>query len=222
MIRTSLFAALLGSVLSTGALAQTTATSAAPLKDKEAVTFNEIERGFYVRIGGGPFFVLNPPAVATSDGGNGLRPFSSGQMAQLEAGIDLSPTISAGVFVMGSANREGSNYQGVPPKGVTLGTATGDFSTLVPGATLKASVLGFADAQGTQRTWIYVRGGVGFVRFFPAALLGSSDVLIFAGPGIEYFTRLRHFSIGVEVTGSFLALSQTFAFAVTPMLRYAF
>ena len=35
-------------------------------------------------------------------------------------------------------------------------------------------------------------------------LLPDSDILVFAGPGVEYYTRLRHFSVGLEVTGSYL------------------
>jgi hypothetical protein len=47
-------------------------------------------------------------------------------------------------------------------------------------------------------------------------------VLIFAGPGIEYYTRLRHFSIGLEADFLFFALTQSIGFTVTPMLRYVF
>ena len=45
---------------------------------------------------------------------------------------------------------------------------------------------------------------------------------IFAGPGIEYFTRLRHFSIGLEATGSYLVNTGTIGFSVSPNLRFAF
>ena len=48
------------------------------------------------------------------------------------------------------------------------------------------------------------------------------SVLVFGGPGIEYYTRLRHFSFGVEITGSYLVNSGAFGFAITPTLRYAF
>ena len=64
--------------------------------------------------------------------------------------------------------------------------------------------------------------GGGFVLYQPKSLLPGADVLVFAGPGIEYFTRLRHFSIGFEADFIFMALSQSFGFTVTPMLRYAF
>jgi len=67
----------------------------------------------------------------------------------------------------------------------------------------------------------YARGGVGYAKFYPTELL-SPDALLFAGPGIEYFTRIRHFSVGFEVTGSYLVKSKTFGFALAPNLRYAF
>ena len=85
----------------------------------------------------------------------------------------------------------------------------------------RLSLAGISDANDVKRTWFYLRGGAGYAKFYPAALL-SPDALLFAGPGIEYFTRIRHFSIGFEVTGSYLLNSKTFGFALAPNLRYAF
>jgi hypothetical protein len=102
------------------------------------------------------------------------------------------------------------------------GTASGDFSTLVPGAVVRAHLVGFADSQEVKRTFFYVRGGAGYAVFSPKQLLPDSDILVFAGPGVEYYTRLRHFSVGLEVSGNYLINSGSFGFAVTPNLRYAF
>ncbi|WP_257458124.1 adventurous gliding motility protein CglE [Archangium lipolyticum] len=179
--------------------------------DRPAETFNEIERGLYFSVFGGPSFIVNPPASA------GPRPFSPGQMAQVEVGVDIGERLSLGLFVMGASNRAGSDYVGY-----SGGAASGDFSMLVPGAVVRAHLVSFADAQEVKRTWIYVRGGAGYALFRPKQLLPDPDILVFAGPGLEYYTRLRHFSVGIEVTGSFLVKSQSFGFAVTPNLRYAF
>jgi hypothetical protein len=179
--------------------------------DRPAETFNEIERGLYFSVFGGPSFIVNPPAS------EGPRPFSSGQMAQVEVGVDIGERLSLGLFVLGSSNRAGSDYVGN-----SGGTASGDFSMLVPGAVVRAHLVGFADVQEVKRTWIYVRAGAGYALFRPKQLLPDPDILVFAGPGLEYYTRLRHFSVGIEVTGSFLVKSQSFGFAVTPNLRYAF
>jgi hypothetical protein len=199
------------SVLAMPALALAQAPSASSMKDRPAETFDEIERGFYFSVLGGPSFVVNPPASS------GPRPFSSGQMAQVEFGLDIGERLSLGLFVLGASNRAGSDYVGN-----SGGTASGDFSTLVPGAVVRAHLLGFADSQEVKRTFFYLRGGAGYALFSPKQLLPDSDILVFAGPGVEYYTRLRHFSVGLEVTGNYLINSGSFGFAVTPNLRYAF
>ncbi len=184
----------------------------APAKDKEAVVFDEIERGFFLGVTGGAHFVLNPPAVE-----GGARPFSPGQTATVEVGYELGERLALSAFLMGTVNRAGAEYVGH-----SGGTASGDFSALIPGASARVNAVGFNDAQGVERTWLYLRGGAGLVMFSPKTLLPDPDVLVFAGPGVEYFTRLRHFSIGLEATGSYLVTSGTIGFAVTPNLRYAF
>jgi hypothetical protein len=198
-------------VVPTLARAQQPASAANPVKDREAETFDEIERGLYFAVGGGPFFIANAPAS------QGPRPFSTGQMAQVEVGYDIGERLSAGLFVMGAANRAGSDYVGD-----SGGAASGDFSTLVTGATVRAHLVGFADNQEVKRTFIYARAGAGLAMFSPKLLLPDSDIMVFVGPGVEYYTRLRHFSVGVEVTGSYLVSSGSLGFAVTPNLRYAF
>ncbi|MDY7229818.1 adventurous gliding motility protein CglE [Hyalangium rubrum] len=191
--------------------AQESSPAANPVKDRPAESFDEIERGLYFSVQGGPSFLVNPPAD------EGPRPFSTGQMAMVEVGVDLGERLSLGLFVMGAVNRAGSDYIGN-----SGGAASGDFSSLVPGATLRANLKGFADNQEVQRTFIYARAGAGFAMFSPKLLLPDSDILVFAGPGVEYYTRLRHFSVGLEVTGSYLVSSGTFGFAIAPNLRYAF
>jgi hypothetical protein len=194
-----------------GAQSSSPSVSAAPVKDRPAVTFDEIERGVYFAVLGGPSFVVNPPAS------EGPRPFSSGQMAQVELGVDLGQRLSLGLFVMGAVNRAGADYVGN-----SQGAASGDFSMVVPGAVLRAHLVGFADNQEVKRTWIYARAGAGYAMFTPKKLLPDSDILVFAGPGVEYYTRLRHFSVGLEVTGNYLVSAGSFGFAVAPNIRYAF
>jgi hypothetical protein len=193
------------------ALALPALANAQAAGDRPAETYEEIERGVYFSVLGGPLFIVNPPASS------GPRPFSPGQMAEVELGVDLGERLSIGLFLRGSVNRAGSEYTGNSD-----GAASGDFSTLVPGAVLRVRLASFPDAQDVPRTWIYARGGAGYALFWPKALLPDSDILVFAGPGVEYYTRLRHFSIGIEVTASFFVKSQSFGFAVTPNLRYAF
>ena len=180
--------------------------------DTQEPGISEIERGAFLGVFGGASFVTNPPAA---DGAK--RPFSAGQTAGIELGYELGSHLAVSLFVSGSVQREGSDYIGK-----SGGSASGDFSLLTPGAALRFSAVGFADDQGVKRTWLYLRGGVGYVMFNPKALLPDSDFLVFAGPGLEYYTRLRHFSIGVELVGTMLAKSKAFGFSLTPTLRYAF
>jgi hypothetical protein len=199
-------------VLGVPALASAQSPAANPVNDRPAEKFDEIERGLYFGVQGGAFFILNPPA----DEG-GVRPFSSGQVAQVEVGVDLGERLSLGAFVLGAVNRAGSDYVGK-----SGGAASGDFSTLAFGGTARVHLKGFADSQEVQRLFIYARAGAGLAMFSPKLLLPESDILVFAGPGVEYYTRLRHFSVGVEVTGNYLVSAGSIGFAVTPNLRYAF
>jgi|GEM_PF-271005 len=200
------------------------------VKDKPQTTFNEIERGFYIGINAGFWSLINPPANVSFTTGGGLtndkaskQYFSGGQTAQVELGFDFHERVSAAIFIQATSNRMGSDYTGKSQDPITgVSKASGDFSTVIPGALVRIGIYGFQDSQEVKRTWIYVRLGAGYVLYQPRALLPISDVLIFAGPGVEYFTRLRHFSIGLEANFVLMALTQSFGFTVTPMIRYAF
>lgn len=192
------------------------AQAAAParrLEDKKAVTYNEIERGFFFEARGGFWGVLNPPVLA-----GGRTYFSAGQAIGLDMGFDIGERISPSIFLLASANRMLSDYTGLS----TTGAASGDFGAMTPGAAVKVRLVGFSDAQDVQRTWLYVRGGAGVVFYSPSSLLPGIDVMITAGPGIEYFTRLRHFVIGLEANFNFMALTQSMGFSILPTVKYAF
>ena len=173
---------------------------------------DEVERGFYLGVNAGAFYLLNAPGAAGTP-----RPASLGQQAQVELGYDLGDRLSIGLFLTGTANKAGSDYLGY-----SNGAASGDFSALVPGAVARFHALGFKDGQGVERTWVYLRAGAGYAMFFPRQLLPDADILVFGGPGVEYYTRLRHFSVGIELTGTFLVNSGAMGVSVTPNLRYAF
>jgi hypothetical protein len=207
------------------------------LKEKPPPPLNEIEHGFYIGITAGFWSLINPPANTSLKLDNGTtcsltttppcgskQYFSGGQTAQVELGWNFGERLSIGIFVQGTANRMGSDYTGKSqdPKNGGAPAASGDFTTVIPGANVRIGIVGFSDSQDVKRGWLYVRAGAGFVLYPPKALLPGPDVLVYAGPGLEYFTRLRHFSIGLEADFVFMALSASFGFTVTPMLRYAF
>ena len=180
--------------------------------DRPALKYAEIERGFFFGVQAGPFFLLKAPGPEGS-----IRPFSSGQMVQVELGFDIGQYVTLGLFGMGAHNRAGTDYIGF-----SSGEATGDFTSLAGGGVLRGKFVGFEDAQGVKRTWLYLRAGAGYALFRPEQLLPDSDILVFAGPGVEYYTPLRHFSVGLEVSGTMLVRSKSMGFTVSPNLRYAF
>ena len=191
------------------------AQTAAPsrLEDKKAITYNEIERGFFFEGRGGFWGVINPPTLA-----GGFSEFSAGQAIGLDMGFDIGERVSPSIFLLAAANRMSSRYTGLN----TTGAASGDFGAIIPGAAVKVRLAGFKDSQEVNRTWVYLRGGGGVVFYSPNSLLPGIDVLVTAGAGLEYFTRLRHFVIGLEANFNFMALTGSFGFSVLPTVKYAF
>jgi hypothetical protein len=182
------------------------------LEDKKGTQINEIERGLYFEARGGFWGTINPPAAAGSK-----TYFSAGQAVELDLGFDIGERVSPSLFLLVSANKMGSDYTGF-----SGGAVSGDFGALIPGVGVKVRLVGFPDSQGVTRTWIHARVAAGVVLYNPTALIDQLDVLVSAGPGIEYFTKLRHFSIGLEANFNFMALTRTFGFSVLPTVKYSF
>ena len=205
---------LLGVVVALASSLAVAQTAAAPrLEDKKALSYNEIERGFFFEGRGGFFGVINPPHLS-----GGANYFSAGQAIGLDMGFDIGERVSPSLFLLASANRMLSDYVGLS----TNGAASGDFGAIMPGAAVKVRLVGFADSQEVQRTWIYVRAGGAVVFYSPRSLLPTLDVLVTGGVGLEYFTRLRHFVIGLEANFNFFALTQSLGFSILPTVKYAF
>jgi hypothetical protein len=210
--------AVLGTMAPRLALAQSQGVGAAPLIAKE-VPADEIERGFYVGVDVGLSFLGGLPAAAGTP-----SPSSLGMTLRLEVGYDIGTHFTVNVFGAFASYRAGSEYIGY-----SGGQASGDFTQLIPGVAFRFNALGFADGQGVQRTWLYIKAGAGWAFFQPGGLFTAnpatssySALYAFAGVGVQYYTHLRHFSIGLEVDASFLGKSSNWGFLVTPNIRYAF
>jgi hypothetical protein len=210
--------AVLGAIAPALALAQSQAVSAAPLLEKEAPV-DEVERGFYLGADVGVSYLGSLPAQAGTP-----SPSSWGMMLRLEAGYDIGRYLTVSVFGAFAAYSAGSEYIGY-----SEGLASGAFTQLIPGVAVRFNALGFADGQGVQRTWLYVKAGAGWAFFQPQALFTTtpatssySSFYAFAGVGVQYYTHLRHFSIGLEVDATYLGKSKDWGFQVTPNVRYAF
>ncbi|MCA3013494.1 MAG: adventurous gliding motility protein CglE [Myxococcaceae bacterium] len=187
-----------------------------PLEDRKAVTYSEIERGLFFGVSGGFWGTINPPA-----GSGSAQYFSPGQAALLELGYDIGERVSPALFFLATSNRMGSDYTGTYRDMTGGAVRSGDYGSIAPGLGARIRVVGLKDSQEVTRTWLYVRAGAAFMLYQPTTLIQSGDVLVFAGPGLEYFTRLRHFSIGLDANFNFMALTQSVGFSVLPFVRYA-
>jgi hypothetical protein len=181
------------------------AQASAPILASTEPPVDEIERGFFLGLDVGP------------------ASFTSGATLRLEIGWDLGRYVSLAIFFAGNNYSANADYTGN-----SGGTASGDFSSVAGGLDVRWNFVGFADSQDVKRTWLYLKGGAGFALLKPNALFSSNPTsnyasfLVFGGLGLQYYTRLRHFSVGVEIVGTYLGKPQTFGFAITPNLLYAF
>ena len=80
----------------------------------------------------------------------------------------------------------------------------------------------FPDSQGVARIRIFAHARGAWLITEPHGLFGTTDVLVAAGPGVEYYTRLRHFSVGLAVDGVFALKAKAPGIACVPSLRYTF
>lgn len=210
-------------VLSSLALAQPKVAD-----EKKAVSFNEIERGFFLEARAGLWALINPPidSALLSSPHNGATAFSAGQAAEFGLGFDIGDWVSVALSITGTSNRMSSTYLAY-----SGGIASGDLSAFIPGAGVKVRLLGLADAQGVRRTWLYVKGAAGLIIYNPHSLFVDQtiDLLVSGGLGVEYFTKLRHFSVGLEASFNAMLLTAgggslpfPMGFSLLPTLKYSF
>ena len=88
------------------------------------------------------------------------------------------------------------------------------------GGNARASIS--SDTYGVERLHFYVHGRGGLLITQPEGLLGKNDVYVAGGPGVEYFTHLRHFSVGLAADIAYLTKAKAAGLTVTPTLRYTF
>ena len=181
--------------------------------DTRVAEIDEIERGFYLSVDYGPnyfipidqpgFVVLNPDYV---------RP---GTRMGIRAGYDILNNIRFDAFVIANFN-EGL----IDPNAIQQQQLTGDLAHFAPGVALRFDFITSED----QRFFAFARAGAGYAFWFPSELAqnATGSVHTDASIGVEYYTKLRHLSAGLEV--DFQALIAPFAFgvAVYPTLKYTF
>ena len=199
----------LAALLSAAAAAAQEAAPALPV-DPRAPRFREVERGLFAGLEAGWVGYLETPVAeparypsAGKGGGMG-----SGLHAALLLGGDIGPRFSLAAVVLGEVPQAAVSY--------------GSFSVVGGGADARWSFAGFRDGQGVERVFLYLHGrGVRFVTE-PHGLFGTQDTQVGLGVGVEYYTRLRHFSVGLAVDGLYALKAKSPAIAVAPTLRYTF
>ncbi len=179
-------------------------------EDPRAARFKDVERGFFIGFEAGYLGLLDTPTADRTHfvlaGESGGR--AGGLLVGAMAGVDLGTRLSVALFVQGGNERADPNY--------------GAFSLLSAGADAKLALLGWRDRNDWERLYLYVHGRAGYAKTYPEGLFGTTDLVVAGGPGIEYFTKLRHFSIAFGGDVVYAMKAPAVGFAVYPTVRYTF
>ncbi len=191
------------------------AQEAAPAlpEDPRVPRYRDVERGFFTGFEVGYLTLFKTPSGDTSKfpfAGNGGGS-SSGFLVGATVGYDLTPRLAIAAYAMGGNSSASSSY--------------GAFSVLSAGGDLRVALLGSRDANQVERLFVYLHGRAGYLLSYPQGLFGTSDGrdgYFAGGPGVEYFTRLRHFSVGFAADVAYLPKAKVAGLALTPTVRYTF
>jgi hypothetical protein len=179
--------------------------------DTKVALINEVERGVFLSIDYGPNYYI--PLAGDGFVSMNQDYLSPGTRMGLRFGYDILNNIAADLFVMANFN------QGVISQDALQdGVLTGDLAHFAPGLGVRFAFV------TTDRVHAYARVGAGYALWFPSELAGDAlgSVHTDASIGIEYFTSLRHLSIGVEADVQALIAPFAFGFAVYPTIKYTF
>lgn len=167
------------------------------------------------------------------------------QVRAVERGLFLETDVGLGIFVTKIANRTYgaslltgvfAGYDVLPFLSVALGayvlgapvskdantpTPRGDLMFVSPMLQLQLALI------TTERNFFYVRGDIGFALGLPAKVdnvdYGGNGVAFAGMLGFERYTKLRHFSIGIQAGVLGVTAPGTgIAISVTPTLKYTF
>jgi hypothetical protein len=178
--------------------------------DPRAARFKDVERGFFVGFEAGYLSLLDTPTADVETfplaGESGGR--AGGLLVGALAGVDLGKRLSVALFVQGGNARASVDY--------------GAFSIYAGGLDVKLALLGRKDRNDWERLYVYVHARGGWAKTYPEGLFGTDEVIAAGGPGVEYYTRLRHFSIGLGADVVYATKAGAAGFAVYPTVRYTF
>jgi hypothetical protein len=179
-------------------------------EDPRAAKFNDVERGFFIGFEVGYLGLANTPTadqakfpLAGTSGGRG-----GGFNIGATAGIDIGTRLSLSLIGQGGNVTAGANY--------------GAFSLLSLGVDGRYAFASWRDRNDWDRLFAYVHGRASYARTYPEGLFGTTDALLAGGVGIDYYTKLRHFSIGGAVDAVYATKAKAVGVAVYPTIRYTF
>jgi hypothetical protein len=147
----------------------------------------------------------NPAKFPFAGSGGGA---ADGLVVGLTVGYDVTPRLAVALFALGGDQRASVSY--------------GAFNVVAGGADVRVSLLGLKDANKVDRIYFYLHGRAGYFVTYPSGLFGNNGAYFAGGPGVEYFTRLRHFSVGLAADVVYVSKASTAGFAITPTVRYTF
>ncbi len=204
--------------------------------DAAVAEIREVERGFYFSVdaGGNYYLPLGAPDILSPYATTGvtLAPFgfvnvnegwlSPGQRIGLRVGYDVLNNINVEASLVTNFNRGFVNLGEIQAGGLT-----GDVSHFAPA--LAARFAFFT----TQRLFVYSRLGLGLAFWLPPGKAAQSVTGLFlpdfamgvhtqVSGGLEYYTQLRHLSIGFEVALQALIYPFAIGAMVYPTVKYTF
>jgi hypothetical protein len=179
-------------------------------EDPRVARFRDVERGFFVGFEAGYLGFSDTPTadkakypLAGDSGGS-----AGGLVVGATVGVDLGPLLSVAIYAQGTSQHAGANY--------------GAFDLLSLGGDVRLAVKSWRDRNDWQRLFLYVHARGGYSKTTPEGLFGTSDLVVAGGPGIDYFTKLRHFSIGAATDLVYATKAGAVGFALYPTVRYTF
>lgn len=183
---------------------------------QRAEALREVERGVWVGSSVGAVYYFDLPGEGAAS--------SAGSLIGLEVGVDLGRDLQLGVVVWGQSVGAPADYLGITDDSLDPKRSRGDFQTMMLGGMLRYSFLRLSDENGIDRTFFYARVAGGPTLSRPIGIVDEQGFFALAGLGVEYFTRLRHFSIGLEIDGIGLLgdLGDAFGAAILPHVKYTF
>jgi hypothetical protein len=168
-----------------------------------------VERGGFIETDIGATYIVNKLTINGVDHSYGLS-----LMTGLYFGYDIADVIAISVGATAVAASSDQSINDV------MGP-TGSLIFLIPMVHVQVAVL------TTERNFVYLRGGAGFGFGLPSQIanmdFGGNGPAFEGMIGYEHYTRLRHFSIGIQAGALVVTKPATgIGISLLPTLKYTF